>query len=53
MRGLSEMGAADREEILKVYKKNNGTKLADNIRYAHPDMASSFNTIDKSVGQPA
>ena len=53
MRGLSEMGAADRKEILRSYQVNLGTKTADNIRYAHSDMASEFDKIDQSTGQPA
>ena len=50
MNGLSTIHAANVQEIVKAYRsavEKGEAKHADNIRWAHPDLAKKFDEVDK------
>ena len=54
MRGLNEMYADDRKEILRAYVKAvraNDTGLVTGLREVHTDMRENFNNIDREQAE--
>jgi len=52
MRGLNEIHATDRKEVVLAYEKavKSGERtLIENIRWAHPDLTKQFDRVDKEL----